>query len=172
MRRLRAIVGIRWQDLNSNVKVLEMTQSTSIHCWIIRAQLRWVGHVIRLPSGRLPQQILYSELSHGKGARGAPKKRFKDNLKANLKACNIDPDRLEEIACDRSLWRRSTRSGVTLYEEERVRTLEHNRQQKKSGAINRPINDIACAQCGRVCHSRIGLWSHMRSKHPTHTLNT
>ena len=172
MRRLRAIVGIRWQDLISNVKVLEMTQSTSIQCWIIRAQLRWVGHVIRLPSGRLPQQILYSELSHGKRARGAPKKRFKDNLKANLKACNIDPDRLEEITCDRSLWRRSIRSGVTLYEEERVRTLEHNRQQKKSGVINRPINDIACAQCGRVCHSRIGLWSHMRSKHPTHTLNT
>ena len=62
MRYFKKINGIRWQDKISNIKVLDMKQYTGIQCWIIRSQLRYVGHVILLLSSRLPQQILYNVL--------------------------------------------------------------------------------------------------------------
>ena len=161
MRHLRKIIGIRWQDKISNIQVLDMTQSTGLHCWIMRSQLRWVGHVIRLPPFRLPQQILYSELKQGKCTRGAPRKRFEDTLKANLKVCEIDPEHLEEAALDRNLWHRMIKTGVALYEKERKESIERIRELKKSGVINHPaVSNHICVHCGRI-----GLWSHVHSKH-------
>ena len=166
MRHLRKIIGIRWQDKITNIKVLDKTQSSSIQCWIIRSQLRWVGHVIRMPPSRLPQQILYSELRQGKRTRGAPRKRFKDTLKANLKACGINPEHIEEAASDRSHWRCAVKTGVALYERERKETIERIRELKKTGIITQPADPVhRCAHCDRVCLSRIGLWSHVHSKH-------
>jgi hypothetical protein len=43
-----------------------------------------------MPDPRLPKQVLYSQLVQGKHAQGDQKKRFKDNIKANLKKCHID----------------------------------------------------------------------------------
>ena len=53
------------------------------------AQLRWTGHVSRMPEERLPKKILYGELEMGKRSHGGQKKRYKDTLKASLKDFNI-----------------------------------------------------------------------------------
>ena len=38
------------------------------------AQLRWTGHVIRMPDARLPKKVFYGELQEGKRSQGGQKK--------------------------------------------------------------------------------------------------
>ena len=52
---------------------------------IIKAQLRWTAHVIRMDESRIPRQLFYGELTEEKRNPWRPKKRYKDNLRANLK---------------------------------------------------------------------------------------
>ncbi|KAK3787227.1 hypothetical protein RRG08_055950 [Elysia crispata] len=52
--------------------------------WILKIQLRWTGHVIRMEPDRIPRQLLYGELSESKRQQGRLQKRYKDNVEANL----------------------------------------------------------------------------------------
>ena len=54
MRSLRSILNIRWQDKVTNIEVLDRAESISIEAMILKTQLRWVGHVIRMDDQRLP----------------------------------------------------------------------------------------------------------------------
>ena len=88
-------MGIRWQDHIPNLKVLDQAKSTSIEATIIKAQLRWVGHVIRMGECWMPWRLMYGELQAGKRNQGRPKLRYKDTVKANLQWCHINPRDLE-----------------------------------------------------------------------------
>ena len=48
MRAVRSILGICWQDRITNLEVLDRANSSSIESVLIKAQLRWVGHVIHM----------------------------------------------------------------------------------------------------------------------------
>jgi len=80
---------------------------------VMQRQLRWIGHVIRMKSNRLPRRILYSELQHGQRAPGGQKKRFS---KAILKKCSIPPDQLEALASDREAWKDVCEEGLTAFD--------------------------------------------------------
>ena len=56
-----------------------------MHTVLKLAQLRWTGHVIRMPDERLPKKVFYGELQEGKRSQGGQKKRYKDTIKASLK---------------------------------------------------------------------------------------
>ena len=58
MRALRSILGIKWQDRITNLEVLDRAKSTSIKSMLIKAQLRWVGHVIRIEEFRIPRRLM------------------------------------------------------------------------------------------------------------------
>ena len=103
-RSLRSIMRIRWQDRVTNQEVLDRANSTSIEAKILQAQLRWTGHVIRMDETRIPRQLFYGELVSGHRKQGRPKKRYKDNLKTNLKWAGVHPKELETSAADRSGW--------------------------------------------------------------------
>ena len=105
MRHLRKIMGIKWQDKITNVAVLERANIPSMEDLLIRKNLRWTGHILRLNSERLPLQVLYSQLSSGTRKRGRPRLRFKDTVKRNLKQRNIDPNQLGMLCKERSTWR-------------------------------------------------------------------
>ena len=47
-------------------------------------QLRWADHVTRMEDVRMPKAVFFSELREGKRDRGAPRKRYKDQLKRQL----------------------------------------------------------------------------------------
>ena len=47
-------------------------------------QLHWAGHVTRMEDVRVPKAVLFSELQEKKSDRGAPRKRYKDQLKRQL----------------------------------------------------------------------------------------
>ena len=80
-RCLRSLVGIKWQDYMTNNEVLGKVNLSSIEAMQISWQLHWVGHVLRMDKTRIPKAVFYGELSEGKRDRGAPRKRFKDQLK-------------------------------------------------------------------------------------------
>ena len=101
MRHLRSIMGITWQDKVTNVDILNRAGLPSMEDILIEKGLRWLGHVHRMENNRLPRQLLYSQLSEGLRNRGRPKLRFKDAMKRNMKARNIEPCSWQQIAEDR-----------------------------------------------------------------------
>ena len=70
MRHLRYLMGIKWQDKVTNNEILQQAQMDGIEAMLMRAQLRWVGHVQRMSNNRTPKQIFYSEQSAGTRNRG------------------------------------------------------------------------------------------------------
>ena len=54
-RCIRRILGVKWQDRRTNISVLEEANTTSIEAMVLKYQLRWPGHVDRMPERRLPK---------------------------------------------------------------------------------------------------------------------
>ena len=52
-------------DKVTNKEILERTGLPSMEDLLIRKNLRWTGHLMRMSSDRLPKQVLYSQLSSG-----------------------------------------------------------------------------------------------------------
>ena len=50
MHALHSILRIHWQDHITNLDILEHANSTSIKAMLLKALLRWVGHIIRMDS--------------------------------------------------------------------------------------------------------------------------
>uniref|UniRef100_A0A803TM72 ribonuclease H n=1 Tax=Anolis carolinensis TaxID=28377 RepID=A0A803TM72_ANOCA len=166
-RCLRKILQISWEDRRTNVSVLEEAKTTSTEAILLRHQLRWTGHVVRMPDHRLPKQLLYSELKNGKRNVGGQEKRFKYGLKANLKNCGIDTENWEALALERSNWRSAVTSSAVEFEEARTEGLREKRAKRKERQANPDRDRLPpgnrCPHCGRICGSRIGLFSHLRT---------
>ena len=113
---LRKLLKIKWQDRIPDTEVLKRAGMQSIHTLLKLAQLRWTGHVTRMPDERLPKKILYGELQVGKRSHGGQKKRYKDTLKASLNDFNIPTESWEQIAQDRTKWRGLIKRRAGEYE--------------------------------------------------------
>ena len=72
MRFSRKIKGVTMLDKHRNIAIRESLDIESQLLWIKRSQLRWFGHVSRMPHERLPKQTLYAEVS-GKRPVGKPR---------------------------------------------------------------------------------------------------
>ena len=86
---IRNILGITWKDKITNAEVLRRTGSNTLFYILTQRRLRWLGHVRRMPCGRLPKDILYGELATGRRDLGRPKLRFKDVIKRDLRTAVI-----------------------------------------------------------------------------------
>ena len=163
MTCLRRILHVRWQDKVPNTTILERCNETSIEEKLIRSQLRWCGHVSRMDNYRIPKQMLYGQLSGGLRTQGGQRKRYKDCLKSNLKACHMDHEHWEALAQDRDRWRRTCDTSLSVFEQERICQLKLKRQRRKEGALSADSRQqYTCPTCNRVCMFRIGLLSHSR----------
>jgi len=127
------------------------------------AQFRWVGHVTHMDDTHLPKIAFYCELEHGTRSLGGQRKRFKDMLKSNMKACDMQPNELESLTSDRSSWRTLFKKQVSVFEDNRVLSLQDKRAQRKTGHQPPPDRGFTCDICSRLCASRIGLFSHRRT---------
>ena len=162
-RCLRQIMGIKWQDRATNTSVLNRAGLTSIETMLMKNQLRWVGHIVRMGDSRLPKQVFYSELSDGVRRRGRPLLRYKDTLKEKLNLCNLPLATWEASALNRSLWRGKVSRGTAKFELEKTRKLEEKRAVRHRAP---PTTGIKCPICDRICASNFGLMAHIKTHRP------
>ena len=132
---------------------------------ILKTQLRWVGHVIRMDDQRLPKHLLFGELRSGNRNRGRPRKRFKDCVKAHVGHAGINPKQLESAAVNRESWRALTYQAQNSFESKRRQDVNDARERRKLVSTSGPLNtgQFICPHCPRACLSRIGLQSHLRT---------
>ena len=88
-----------------------------IEAFLLKAQLRWVGHIMRMPDSRIPKQVFLRQLAAGKRLQCGPVLRYKDALKVNLKQCGIDQSALGDDTRDRSAWRTLCHEAVIQFED-------------------------------------------------------
>ena len=104
-RHLHSIMRITWMDEVTNKDILERRGLPSMEDLLIRKNLQWTGHLMRMSPDKLPKQILYSQLSSGHRKRGRPRLRFKDTIKRNLKLRDIKTDSWTSLSQQRDKWR-------------------------------------------------------------------
>ena len=164
---LRKIMGITFTDKIPDTEILTHAKAPSIFCHLKKIQLRWAGHLVRMPDTRLPKVIFYSELANGKRKTGAPKKRYKDSLKCSLKDCSIDVKKWENLSLDRREWRAAITKGSKAWEAQRVKDAEAKRAARKLRQSDPSMNicptDHKCPTCGKYFLANIGLQGHRRS---------
>ena len=161
-------MSIKWQHYTTNNEVLERADLLSIEAMLMLRQLRWAGHVSRMEDSRIPKAVFYGELVEGKRNRGAPRKRFKDQLKKQLSQAGINCATWEQLAADRGSWRTTAHGGAQCFEDARREEMEEKRRRRKDAATQDPTGQIhTCPHCSRPCRSRIGLHSHQRACRPT-----
>ena len=129
---LRKILNVRWQDKVPDTEVLRRASSFSIHTILMKCQIRWAGHVVRMSDERIPKRLLYGELQVGKRSKGGQKKRYKDTLKTSLKAFGIDPNNWEMLAQDLANWRVITQKGAKMCEEHRTLAAQEKRRKQRA----------------------------------------
>ena len=169
MRCLRQILHVKWQDKVPNTEVLQKAGLMSIRSMLMESQLRWSGHVARMPNYRLPKRVFFGELNTGRRSRGRPRLRYKDSLKVALKRCNIDTDSWETLAQDRVAWRGLVKRGVSAYEQEFI-ALEVEKRKRRKERLENPPDSVPlypCPYCNRSFRAPIAVVSHLR----THPLN-
>ncbi|XP_076053684.1 uncharacterized protein LOC143032684 [Oratosquilla oratoria] len=159
---LQKILGLTWKDRMPHTQILECTKSVSIEAMIAKRQLRWLGHVIRMPEERLPRKILYGQLQNSHRRPGGLKKRYKDHIKSTLKKCLITPSNLQSYANNRATWKGNIKKVVAVTEMNRTnqRTLKRQRRRVNGEAPVALNHQWICPTCGKMCSSRIGLVSH------------
>ncbi|KAK3540137.1 hypothetical protein QTP70_026880 [Hemibagrus guttatus] len=104
MSFLRRVVGrslrdrvrssVTWKELGVEVLLLH----------IERGQLRWLGHLFRMPPGRIPGEV-FRACPTGKRPRGRPRTRWRDYVsRLAWERLGVPPEELEEVSGEREFW--------------------------------------------------------------------
>jgi len=105
-----------------------------IEAFLFKAQLRWVGQVMRMPDSCIPKQVFCGQLAVGSCPQYGPVMRYKDTVKENMKKCGMNPSTLGSDSQDRSAWESLCSEAVTQFKDERVAVLQHKRAIRKQEA--------------------------------------
>ena len=85
---LRNLLKIRWQDKIPDTEVLKKAKMQSVLTLLKLAQLRWTGHVTRMPDERLSKKVLYGgckkESAHKVAKRNATRTPLKPHLRISI----------------------------------------------------------------------------------------
>jgi hypothetical protein len=108
-RVLRRIFGPKreeegsWRKLH-NDELHSLYSSPNIVRVIKSRRMRWVRHVAHMGEGRGVYRVSVGR-SEGKRPVGRPRRRWKDNIKIDLREIGIDGENLTQLAQDRVQWR-------------------------------------------------------------------
>ena len=118
-----------------------------------------VGHVHRIPDGRIPKDLLYGELATGSRRTGRPQLQYRDIVKRDMKAVGIDTETWENLAAYRSQWRGAMTKHLKTGEDKLTQATTERRARRKLcvSSVEQPAYT-----CNKDCHSRISLHSHSR----------
>ena len=129
---------------------------------IMKAPLRWTGHVMRMEDSRLPKQIC-SELARGTRRQGGQTKRDKDSLKNSLRACDT-PVKGWEHLCSR--WQPLEAGTPQRNTSLRGKATVTARHQTPSQERDEGQASCCCSLPGVSTHLRIGVWLAVASEAP------
>ena len=175
---LRKILGIKWQMHISDTEILEMANIGSIEVLTSKQQLKWSGHLVRLPKERISKQIFYKftwrKVSFEATGRFEESRRKHARLKRDLRKGNIT-EHVAELTCGHCgrpcLSRagflshlRSHRRRVSSAKHEKISSVHTNRQNP---ICLMPYSNI-CNICGKICKSVDGMKLHEK----VHIFNT
>ena len=166
---LMKLLKIRWQDKIPDTEVLKKAKMQSVHTLLKLAQLRWTGHVTRMPDERCQRKFSMEncnkESVHMVAKRNATKTLLKPRLRISI--FKLSPgNRLLRI--EQSGVASSTKVPPNLKQRKSVRLKGSVKKGKKKPRDHHQTqSEFTCSTCNRQFRAKIGLYSHQRT-HNTH----
>ena len=105
---LRRILKVRWFHRVRNEDVLTRAHIKPIINFIAAKRMRWYGHVVRMPEGRMPGYLLEWTPKHGRRRRGGTRTSWIDAVMTDVNTFSgyvgVEHDEAKQLARDRKLW--------------------------------------------------------------------
>ena len=99
---LRRVSGLSLRDRVRSSVIQEGLGVEPLLLRIKRSQMRWLGHLVRMPPGRLPGEVFRARPT-GRRPWGRPRTRWRDYV-SRLAWERLGVPELEEVAGDRDVW--------------------------------------------------------------------
>ncbi|TWW55998.1 hypothetical protein D4764_09G0010480 [Takifugu flavidus] len=104
MSFLRRVAGLSLRDRVRSSAIWEELGVESLLLRVERSQMGWLGHLVRMPPGRLPGEV-FRACPSGRRPPGRPITRWRDYVsRLAWERLGIPPDELEEVAGEREVW--------------------------------------------------------------------
>ena len=167
-RCLCSILCIKRQDYVSNEEVLKKVSLPRTECICFRSS--WAGLATSLgwKTYASAKQSSSANSQKGKHDNGAPKTRYKNQLKRQLAKAGINHQSWQQEDSDGDSWCSSVRKASRKFKAERHEVAEKSRRRLKEQAAyqSSSAQTFVCPKCSRECASRIGLYSHSMQELP------
>ncbi|KAK0156417.1 Craniofacial development protein 2 [Merluccius polli] len=104
MSFLRRVAGLSLRDRVRSSVIREELGVDPLLLRVERSQMRWLGHLVRMPPGRLPGEVFRARPT-GRRPRGRPRTRWRDYVSRLAWEClGIPQEELDEVAGEREVW--------------------------------------------------------------------
>ncbi|TWW76581.1 hypothetical protein D4764_13G0012430 [Takifugu flavidus] len=104
MSFLRRVAGLSLRDRVRSSAIREELGVELLLLRVERSQMRCLGHLVRMPPGRLPGAV-FRVCPSGRRPPGRPRTRWRDYVfRPAWERLGIPPDELEEVAGEREVW--------------------------------------------------------------------
>lgn len=104
MSFLRRVAGFSLRDRVRSSVIREGLGLEPLLLCLERSQLRWFGHLVRMPTGRLPWEVFQAR-PVGRRPRGRPRTRWRDYISTLAwERLGIPPSELVNVAREREVW--------------------------------------------------------------------
>ena len=100
-----------WEHHITSVELMQRLGLDGIDFYVARRQLRWLGHVRRMPFARLPRRMLSAWVPCAR-PRGAPRLTFGRSVAKAMDVFDLDSACWPVLAADRLAWRMMLRDGT------------------------------------------------------------
>jgi len=101
---LRRVAGLFLRDGMRSSVIREGLRFEPLLLHVERSQLRWLGHLVRMPPGRLPGEVFLARPT-GRRPWRRPRTRWRDYVsQLAWERLRIPPEELEEVAGEREVW--------------------------------------------------------------------
>ena len=107
MRFLRRIAGVSRIDRIRNTVIREALNIEPLLLMVERQQLRWYGHVLRMPPERTARKVLLTSPDERRPI-GRPRATCIKQINGLCRRAGIEPSETQTLAEDRSEWKRLT----------------------------------------------------------------